>query len=81
MRAASREQIEFRACCWNDLLPDDHPARIVWQYVLGLDLSHLLDRVKAALAGRKKKGKKKKRGGQPGHPKHERPAFQPDQIQ
>ena len=23
MRAASREQIEFRACCWNDLLPDD----------------------------------------------------------
>ena len=38
------------------------------------------DIVKAALAGRKKKGKKKKRGGQPGHPKHERPAFQPDQI-
>ncbi len=47
LRAASREQIEFRACCWNDLLPDDHQARIVWQYVLGLDLSLLLDRIKA----------------------------------
>ena len=38
------------------------------------------DIVKAALAGRKKKRKKRKRGGQPGHPKHERPAFQPHQI-
>ena len=39
------------------------------------------DIVKAALADRKKKGKKKrKKGGQPGHPKHERPAFSPEQI-
>lgn len=28
----------------------------------------------------KKKGKKKKRGGQPGHPRHERPPFSPEQI-
>lgn len=39
------------------------------------------DIVKAALAGRKKKNKqKRKTGGQPGHPKHERPAFPPDQV-
>src|ERR1041384_2431886 len=38
------------------------------------------DIVKAALAGRKKKRKKKKRGAQPGHPKHERPAFPPEQV-
>lgn len=47
LRVANREQIEFRACCWNDLLPEDHQARIVWQYVLGLDLSPLLTPIKA----------------------------------
>lgn len=47
LRAANRQQIEFRACCWNDLLPEDHQARIVWQYVLGLDLSPLLRRIKS----------------------------------
>jgi transposase len=39
------------------------------------------DIVKPPRADRKKKGqKKRKRGGQPGHPKHERPAFAPEQI-
>jgi transposase len=47
VKTAERDQIEFRACSWNDLLPDDHPARIVWQYVLGLDLSDLYRRIKA----------------------------------
>ena len=47
LRAANREQVEFRACCWNDLLPEDHQARIVWQYVQGLDLSRLLVPIKA----------------------------------
>jgi transposase len=42
-----REQIEFRACCWNDLLPVDHEARLVWAYVMGLDLSPLYARIKA----------------------------------
>ena len=42
-----REQIEYRACCWDDLLPEDHQARIVWQYVEGLDLSALYGRIKA----------------------------------
>lgn len=37
------------------------------------------DIVKAPRKG-KSKGKKLKRGAQPGHPRHERPAFSPDQI-
>ncbi len=32
-----REQIEFWACSWNDILPADHQARLVWQYVESLD--------------------------------------------
>lgn len=46
-----RLQIEYRACCWNDLLPEDHQARIVWRYVEGLDLSTLYQKIKA-VAGR-----------------------------
>ncbi len=42
-----RDQIEFRACCWNDLLPDGHQARIVWDYVKSLDLSALYERIRA----------------------------------
>ena len=41
LRWADREQIEFRACCWNDLLPEEHQARIVWDYALSVDLSSL----------------------------------------
>lgn len=47
LRTANREQVEFHSCCWNDLLLEDHQARIVWQYVLGLDLSPLLGQIKA----------------------------------
>src|SRR3990172_1591626 len=43
----NRTQVEFRACCWNDLLPDDHPAQIVWEHVQSLDLSPLYNRIKA----------------------------------
>lgn len=54
LRRANRRQIEFRACSWNDLLPDDHPARIVWNFVEGLDLSALFERIRsvAGEAGR-----------------------------
>jgi transposase len=41
LRCAEREQIEFRAFSWNDLLPDDHQARIVWDYAQSVDLSPL----------------------------------------
>jgi transposase len=47
LRLAEREQVEFRAFAWNDLLPFDHQARIVWDYVEGLDLSPLLVENKA----------------------------------
>lgn len=41
LRCAERDQIEFRAFAWNDLLPEDHQARIVWDYVRSVDLSPL----------------------------------------
>jgi transposase len=47
LRSPQREQIEFRACCWNDLLPLDHQARTVWSFVENLDLSPLYSSIKA----------------------------------
>ena len=47
VKRPERTQVEFRACCWNDLLPDDHPARTVWQYVESLDLSSIYGQIKA----------------------------------
>lgn len=55
LRCAEREQIKFRACSWDDLLPDDHQARIVWDYTLHTDLSRLLNAIRAV-------------EGRPGHP-------------
>lgn len=51
VKCPQRDQIEYRACCWNDLLPGDHQARIVWDYVMGLDLSALYARIKAVERG------------------------------
>jgi transposase len=42
-----RDQIELRAVDIESLIGEDHPARIVWAYVVGLDLSELEDRIKA----------------------------------
>ena len=47
VKRPQRDRIEFRACCWNDLLPEGHQARIVWDYVKSLDLSPLYERIKA----------------------------------
>jgi len=47
LKRPQRNQVEFRACCWNDLLPDEHQARVAWAYAEGLDLSPLYDRIKA----------------------------------
>ncbi len=55
LRFAVRDQIEFRACALNDMLPDDHEARMVWKFVEGLDLTPIYDEIKS-IAGR------------PGHP-------------
>src|SRR5512135_167270 len=51
LRTANREQIVFRDAPLDDLLPQDHPARIVWDYVAGLDLGPLLRRIKAVEGG------------------------------
>jgi hypothetical protein len=47
LRTANREQIVFRAAPLDALIADDHPARLVWAYVEGLDLSALYDRIRA----------------------------------
>jgi transposase len=50
-----RDVIELRAACLDSLLSPDHQARLIWSYVLQLDLSELEARIKA-------------REGVPGHP-------------
>src|SRR5215218_5315340 len=47
LRTANRQQIVFRAAPLDALIPGDHPARVVWDYVEGLDLGPLYDRIKA----------------------------------
>src|SRR5512147_3119700 len=51
LRTANRQQIVFRAAPLDALLPQDHPARIIWDYVEGLDLSPLYHRIKAVEGG------------------------------
>jgi len=47
LRAPVRDQIELRSFDLDSLLPDDHPARIFWAYVEGLDLSFLYGLIKS----------------------------------
>src|SRR5512135_2138613 len=51
LRTANREQIVFRAAPLDALLPHDHPARTVWAYVEGLDLTPVYDRIQAVERG------------------------------
>ena len=55
LREPVRDQIELRAVDIDSLIGQDHPARVIWAYVEGLDLSELEERVKA-------------RENRPGHP-------------
>ena len=55
LRAAARRQIELRAVCLDDLIPQDHRVRMVWRFVEGLDLTPLLEPIKSV-------------EGRPGHP-------------
>jgi transposase len=55
LREVCREQLEFRVVDLDSLLEADHPARAVWSFVEGLDLTELLAAIKA-------------REGGPGHP-------------
>ncbi len=51
LRSAVRNQIEFQQCSLDELLSEDHEARIVWAYVCGLDLSKLTERIQAVEGG------------------------------
>ncbi|HEY5608016.1 MAG TPA: IS1182 family transposase [Alphaproteobacteria bacterium] len=55
MREPIRNQIELRAVDIDSLIGQDHPVRVIWAYVEGLDLSELEDRIEA-------------RENTPGHP-------------
>ncbi len=47
LREPNRAQIELRAVDIDSLIGQDHPVRVIWSYVEGLDLSALEDRIKA----------------------------------
>src|SRR5947209_1678944 len=55
LREPQRDQIELRAVDIESLIGEDHPVRVIWKYVEGLDLRELEDRIKA-------------RDDRPGHP-------------
>src|SRR3954469_6747824 len=55
LREPQRDQIELQAVDIESLVGEDHPVRLIWSYVEGLDLSELESRIKA-------------RGERPGHP-------------
>jgi len=50
LRRPERQQMEFRAASLDQLLPPEHPVRLVWDYVTHLDLTPLLQRI-TAVAG------------------------------
>lgn len=56
LRVPQRDQIELRAADIESLIGEDHVARLVWAYVMTLDLGELEDRIAA-------------REGVPGRPK------------
>lgn len=47
VREVNRAQLEWRPVDLDSLLPDDHRARIVWEYVTGLDLTPLYAGIQA----------------------------------
>lgn len=51
LRRAIRDQIEMQTCALDDLLEDDHQARVVWAWVQQLDLSELVERIQAVEHG------------------------------
>src|SRR5437867_581230 len=55
LREPERDQIELRAVDIDSLIGEEHPVRVIWAYVAGLDLSELEKRIKA-------------REHRPGHP-------------
>jgi transposase len=56
LRVPQRDQIELRSSDIDSLIGEDHVARLIWVYVLTLDVSDLEDKIEA-------------REGEPGRPK------------
>jgi transposase len=46
-QAAVRDQVCFRAASLDDLIPQEHPVRVIWDYALSADLSTLYQSIKA----------------------------------
>jgi transposase len=51
LRSAVRNQVEFQQCSLDELLPEDHEARLAWAYVCGLDLAELRARIQSVEGG------------------------------
>ena len=47
LRIPHRDQVEMHMAALDELLESEHPARVVWEAVNSLDLSHWRDKVKA----------------------------------
>ena len=47
VQRARRDQVEMQILALDALLLDDHTARLVWEYVEGLDLTPLLERIRS----------------------------------
>lgn len=52
LKTASREQFEFRQSCLDQLVPDDHKVRLIWDFVDEMDLSICLDGISSFYGGR-----------------------------
>ncbi len=46
-QAAVRDQVRFRAASLDELIPQEHPVRVIWDYAPQADLSPLYQRIKA----------------------------------
>jgi len=51
LRRAERHQVVMQAASMDALLPEDHRARWVWEYVEGLDLSRLYEAIQSVEGG------------------------------
>jgi transposase len=47
LRCANRQQVTYRAAALDDLLTDNHPARLIWQYVDGLDFGPIHEQIRS----------------------------------
>lgn len=43
LKTPSREQLEFQYSCLDQLVPEDHKVRLIWEFVSEMDLSVCLD--------------------------------------